>query len=90
LLRAVEAARRVPAARDDIAWVVLRLAGDDETPVPPTEAEQAAIAASKSKAAAARGEFPTDEQVASARNVGQVRPLRLCHTLPADLSVILD
>jgi predicted transcriptional regulator len=42
--------------------VVLRLTGaDEEPPVPLTPEEQAAIAASK--AAAARGEFATDEQV---------------------------
>ncbi len=61
--QAVEAARSLPAAaQDDIARVVLRLAGaDDESPVPLTRDEQAAI--SQSKAAAARGEFATDEQV---------------------------
>jgi hypothetical protein len=49
-------------AQDDIARVVLRLTGaDDEPPVPLTPEEQAAITASK--AAAARGEFATDEQV---------------------------
>jgi hypothetical protein len=42
--------------------VVLRLSGaDDEPPVSLTPEEQAAINASK--AAAARGEFATDEQV---------------------------
>jgi len=51
-----------PDAQDDIARVVLRLAGaDDGPPMPLTPEEQAAIAASK--AAAARGEFSTDEQV---------------------------
>ena len=51
-----------PDAQDDIARVVLRLAGaDDEPPVPLTPEEQAAIAAAK--AAAARGEFSTDQQV---------------------------
>jgi hypothetical protein len=61
--RAVEAARSLPPdAQDDIARVVLRLTGaDDEPPVPLTPDEQAAIAASK--AAAARGEFATEEQV---------------------------
>jgi hypothetical protein len=60
--QAVEAARRLPPdAQDDIAHVVLRLTGaDDEPPVPLTPDEQAAITASK--AAAARGEFATDEQ----------------------------
>ena len=61
--RALEAARNLPPeAQDDIARVVLRLAGaDDEPPVPLTPDEQAAIAASK--AAAARGEFATDDEV---------------------------
>lgn len=61
--QALAAARSLsPDAQDDIARVVLRLTGaDDEPPVPLTPEEQAAIAASK--AAAARGEFSTDEQV---------------------------
>jgi len=61
--QAVEAARSLsPEAQDEIAHIVLRLAGaDDEPPVPLTPEEQAAVAASK--AAAARGEFATDEQV---------------------------
>jgi hypothetical protein len=61
--QALEAARNLPTnAQDDIARVVLRLTGaDDEPPVPLTPEEQTAIAASK--AAAARGEFATDEQV---------------------------
>jgi hypothetical protein len=63
--QAVEAARNLPPeVQDDIAHLVLRLVGaDDEPPVPLTPEEQAAIAASK--AAAARGEFATDEQVRS-------------------------
>ena len=61
--QALDAARSLPPdAQDDIARVVLRLAGaDDEPPVTLTPEEQAAIAVSK--AAAARGEFATDEQV---------------------------
>jgi hypothetical protein len=61
--QAVEAARSLPPdAQDDIAHVVLRLTGaDGEPPVPLTPDEQAAITASK--AAAARGEFATEEQV---------------------------
>jgi hypothetical protein len=61
--QAVEAARSLPPdAQDDIAHVVLRLTGaDDEPPVSLTPDEQAAITVSK--AAAARGEFATDEQV---------------------------
>ncbi|HVC55857.1 MAG TPA: hypothetical protein VND95_07865 [Stellaceae bacterium] len=63
LEQALEAARNLsPTAQDDIAHVVLQLAGaDDQPPVPLTDDEQAAITASK--AAAARGEFATDEQV---------------------------
>lgn len=61
--QALEAARSLPPdAQDDIAHVVLRLAGvDDEPPVSLTPDEQAAVAASK--AAASRGEFATDDQV---------------------------
>ena len=62
--QALEAARGLPPdAPDDIARVVLRLAGTDDE-VPPltlTQAERDAIAISKT--AAARGEFVTDEQV---------------------------
>ncbi len=61
--RALEAVRSLPdQAQDDIAHVVLQLAGaDDGVPVHLTPDEQAAVASSK--AAAARGEFATDEQV---------------------------
>jgi len=65
--QALEAARNLPpAAQDDIARVVLRLAGndDEERPVALSPEERAAIAASK--AAAARGEFATDEHVRAA------------------------
>ena len=60
---ALEAVRSLsPDAQDDIARVVLQLAGRDETaPAALSPEERAAIAASK--AAAARGEFATDEQV---------------------------
>jgi hypothetical protein len=62
--RALDAARSLPPeAQDDIARVVLRLAGTDDE-VPPaalSPGENAAVAASQ--AAAARGEFATDEQV---------------------------
>ncbi|HEY3908897.1 MAG TPA: hypothetical protein VGM07_03300 [Stellaceae bacterium] len=51
-----------PEAQDHIARIILRLTGaDDAPPVPLTSNEQAAIAGSK--AAAARGEFATDEEV---------------------------
>jgi len=61
--QALKAVRNLsPDEQDGIANVVLRLAGaDDEPPLPLTPDEQAAVAASK--AAAARGEFATDEQV---------------------------
>jgi hypothetical protein len=62
--RALAAARTLPpAAQDEIARVVLRLAGTDDeaSPVVLSPDEQAAIAVST--AAAARGEFATDEQV---------------------------
>ena len=62
--QALEAARNLPpSAQDDVAHVVLRLAGadDGESPVPLSLEERAAISASK--AAAARGEFATDDQV---------------------------
>jgi len=62
LERAVEAARGLsPAAQDDIARLVLRLAAADAAPVSLTSEERTAIA--RSKAAAARGEFATEEQV---------------------------
>jgi len=60
--RAVEAARTLsPAAQDDIARLVLQLAVDDAPVVILTDEERAAVAVSK--AAAAHGEFATDDQV---------------------------
>ena len=51
-----------PAERDQIARAMLRLTGTDgEPPVALSADERAVIAASK--AAAARGEFASDEQV---------------------------
>jgi hypothetical protein len=63
LERAIEAARQLPPEeQDDIARVVMQLAGAaDADPVPLTAEESAAIA--KSKAQAERGEFATDEDV---------------------------
>ncbi|QGM47799.1 hypothetical protein [Methylocystis heyeri] len=62
LERAVEAARGLPPeAQDEIARIVLQLAGRDEPIIPLSEDERAAIAVSR--AAAERGEFATDEQV---------------------------
>lgn len=61
--RALEAVRGLPPdAQDDIAQIVLRLVGaGDEAPVPLTPEEEAAVAGSK--AAAARGEFASDDEV---------------------------
>jgi hypothetical protein len=61
--QAVAVARGLPSeTQDEIAHVVLRLAGaDDAPPVALSSDERAAIAASKD--AAARGRFATDEQV---------------------------
>ncbi|MFL9828598.1 hypothetical protein [Rhodoplanes sp. SY1] len=59
--RAVAAARTLPPElQDDIARVVLSLAGDDTT-VQLSPEEQGAIA--RSKAAAADSAFATDDQV---------------------------
>ena len=61
---ALKAVRQLsPAAQDEIARAMLALAGReiDGQPVPLSADERAAIA--RSKAAAARGEFATDEQV---------------------------
>lgn len=63
LEKAVAAARGLPPdVQDEIARLVLMIAADEEPElVVLSSAERAAIAASK--AAAARGEFATDEQV---------------------------
>jgi hypothetical protein len=60
---ALEAVRSLPSdAQDDIARVVLQLAGSDESePIALLPEERVVVAASK--AAAARGEFATDDQV---------------------------
>ena len=64
--RALQVARSLPSdAQDDIARVVLQLAGADDTPpVVLSNDEQAAIA--RSKDAAARGEFASDAEVRAA------------------------
>jgi hypothetical protein len=62
--QALQIARRLsPDAQDEIARVVLQLAGANEEaePVPLSADERAAIDASKQ--AAARGEFATDAQI---------------------------
>ena len=60
---AVEAVRRLPSDdQDDIARAIMQLAGSDlAAPVVLSPKEREAIA--RSKAAAERGEFATDEQV---------------------------
>ena len=60
--QAVEAARVFPPElQDDIARLVFQLAGNEEPPVILSAEDRAAL--DLSKAAAARGEFATDEQV---------------------------
>jgi hypothetical protein len=61
--QALEAVRLLPPAnQDEIARVIMQLAGADlPAPVALSPEEREAIA--RSKAAAARGEFATDEQV---------------------------
>jgi hypothetical protein len=62
LEQALEAARGLPAdLQDDIARVVLRLAGNEEPPLILSAEERAAL--DRSMAAAARGEFATAEEV---------------------------
>lgn len=63
LEQALEVARKLPSnEQDDIARIVLQLAGaDDVPPVILSKEERASIAISKE--AAARGEFATDEEV---------------------------
>jgi hypothetical protein len=63
LEQALESVRRLsPADQDEIARAILQLAGsEDIMPVPLSPEEREAI--SRSRAAAARGEFATDEEV---------------------------
>lgn len=62
--RAVETARTLPpAVQDEIAGVMLRLAGGDDDTAPVTLSPEESAAVATSKAAAARGEFATDAQV---------------------------
>lgn len=62
--RALEAVRGLPEeAQDDIARIVLQLAGDDARPIVLTADERDAIA--RSKDAAKRGEFATDAEVSA-------------------------
>ena len=61
--QAIECVRRLdPATQDEIARVMMLLAGGEELPpVQLTPEERSAI--SRSKAETARGEYATDEQV---------------------------
>lgn len=60
--QAVEAARALPPdLQDDIARVIFQLAGNEEPAMNLSIEERAAL--DRSKAAATRGEFATDEQV---------------------------
>jgi hypothetical protein len=61
--QAVEAVRRLPSDdQDDIARAIMQLAGSDlPAPIILSSEEREAIA--RSRAAAGRGEFATDEQV---------------------------
>jgi hypothetical protein len=59
---AIESVRQLPVeSQDEIARAMLALAGGGAEPVALTAEESEAIA--RSKAAAARGEFASDEQV---------------------------
>ena len=60
--QALEVARSLPSeAQDDIARIVLQLAGDDAGPIALSTDERTAIATSR--AAAERGKVATDDQV---------------------------
>lgn len=63
LEQAIEAARRLPPdEQDDVARAILQLAApDNAAPIVLTSAEREAIA--RSKAAAARGEFASEQEV---------------------------
>ncbi len=62
LEQALEAARALPPEmQDDLARIVLQFAGDELPILQVTDEEDAALA--RSEAAAARGEFATDEEV---------------------------
>jgi hypothetical protein len=63
--RAVEAARGLsPEMQDEIARLVLKIAGGEGAPIALTVDERAAIAASRE--AAVRREFATDDEVRAA------------------------
>lgn len=59
---ALEAARRLtPEEQDDIARILLQLLGNDASPVPLADDERDAV--HRSKRAAERGEFASDDEV---------------------------
>jgi hypothetical protein len=61
---AMHAVRNLPAAeQNDIARIILQLAGSDDTAPPVSLSPEQRAAIATSKAAAANGEFATDEQV---------------------------
>jgi hypothetical protein len=61
---AVEAVRRLPSRdQDDIARAIMQLAGSDMPAAPVSLSPEEREAVARSKAAAGRGEFATDEQV---------------------------
>jgi hypothetical protein len=63
LERAVEAARTLsPQVQDEIARLVLQLAGADDQPYVALSSDERS-AVERSKAAAARGEFATDSDI---------------------------
>jgi hypothetical protein len=60
--KAIEAVRTMPPdTQDDLARLLLRIAGDDEPVVELTDEETAAL--DESAAQAARGQFATDEEI---------------------------
>jgi len=62
LERAFKAAQSLPSAmQDDLARIVLQFTGEEQPVIQLTPEEDAALA--RSEAAAARGEFATDEDV---------------------------
>ncbi|MCK9916355.1 hypothetical protein MXD81_45100 [Microbacteriaceae bacterium K1510] len=62
LEQAIEVARRLPPdEQDDIARAIIQLTGSDAPPLSLTADERAAI--DRSKIAATRGDFATDDEV---------------------------
>jgi predicted transcriptional regulator len=62
LEESIDAARRLPSEmQDELARMVLQFAGQQQSAIELTAEENAALA--RSEAAAARGEFATDDEV---------------------------